>query len=398
MTVASKDMTAEQMLSSAYHVHHQSTERAEALSEAAARVQENERVIQEGVGEWSNSALDDLKSCVELLSGGRDTVLIDDRGRPSVMVFVPAMLQSELDPSLPAEPHPVFYAGGKRLRGIYVSKFENIIADGRAYSLPMRNPAIAMSYDEAVAACQNKGPGWGLQPYGLWAALALQAYHNQTLPHGNNDHGADYFHPEEHGVLADQNSVLTGTGPVTWSHDRTLAGVWGMNGNRNEWTSGMRMMDCELQLIPGCDGMLLPEEESMWRAILPDGTLVAPGTPNTLKYGVGIGMVALTSDTPELTGIHAHCPFCDVLPPDGVPVPSIAKAYALFPTDPIGAYGGWRRMEHKPGDIRPVAGGAYGANKHAGVHMICFTHIRGTHYHLAGFRSAYADSSCEVNE
>lgn len=388
-TIHPNELTTEQVLQSSYHVHQQHTAQAEALCEATAKLQENEHVMQEGVGEWSSSALDDLKSCVELLSGGRDTVLIDDRGRPSIMVYIPAMLQSELDPSLPEELHPVFYSGGKPLQGIYLSKYENIVADGRAYSLPMRNPSLAIHYDDAVAACQSKGAGWGMQPYGLWAALALQAYRNGTLPHGNNHHGIDFFHPEEKGVMADADSVLTGTGPATWSHDHTLAGVWGLNGNRNEWSSGMRMLDCELQIIPGCDGMLLPEREEMWRAILPSGRLVAPGTPNTLKYCVSIGMIGLTSDTPALSGVHAHCPFDDVMPQEGLQIPAIVKAYALFPCDPLGNYGGWRRMDHKAGDIRPITGGAHGANKHAGMHMICFTHTRDTHYRLAGFRCAY---------
>ena len=44
--------------------------------------------------------------------------------------------------------------------------------------------------------------------------------------------------------------VATGTGPLTWSHNRQVDGIWDLNGNVWEWTAGIRLVKGELQMIP----------------------------------------------------------------------------------------------------------------------------------------------------
>jgi formylglycine-generating enzyme required for sulfatase activity len=120
----------------------------------------------------------------------------------------------------------------------------------------------------------------------LWAAIALQCKKNGFQPHGNNNYGSDAGASYEKGVAATKESdgrtarTRTGSGPVTWSHDNTIAGICDMNGLVWEW-SDMRLVNGEIQIIPNSDSMLastsLASTSAAWKAIKPDGTLVAAG-------------------------------------------------------------------------------------------------------------------------
>src|SRR5512137_556938 len=68
----------------------------------------------------------DFKSAVERLSGGTNTVLLDDVGMPSVMVRIGRMASSDLLAAASDEVHPAFVAGGTVLDYIYISKYQNI--------------------------------------------------------------------------------------------------------------------------------------------------------------------------------------------------------------------------------------------------------------------------------
>ena len=102
------------------------------------------------------------KFALEAASGGKNSLLFDDLGYPSVMVRIPMFLWSDVLEGAPAEPCSAFVVGGKVLDSIWISKYENVIEYGRAYSLPGRDPAHTLSIDEARAACAAKGPGWHL--------------------------------------------------------------------------------------------------------------------------------------------------------------------------------------------------------------------------------------------
>ena len=60
---------------------------------------------------------------LEAASGGKNTLLFDDLGRPSVMVRIPMFLWSDVLEGAPKEPCSAFVAGGKVLDCIYISKY-----------------------------------------------------------------------------------------------------------------------------------------------------------------------------------------------------------------------------------------------------------------------------------
>ena len=58
---------------------------------------------------------------------------------------------------------------------------------------------------------------------------------------GNTNYGANAENPDEKGVNYDRGRTLTGLDPLTWSHDGTAGGVFGLCGNFYEWVTGLRL-------------------------------------------------------------------------------------------------------------------------------------------------------------
>ena len=143
---------------------------------------------------------DDFKLAIEAMSGGKNTVLFDDMEMPSVMVPFPKMNISEIMDGGSQNIHPGFKVGGVDKDKIYVGKYQSIVLNERAYSLPMRDPKTYTTFDQALTYCRNKGNGWSLVPYSLWSAIALWCRKNGTMPRGNNNYGKDVSYPHEKGI------------------------------------------------------------------------------------------------------------------------------------------------------------------------------------------------------
>lgn len=152
-----------------------------------------------------------------------NVVIFDDRGIPSIMCRFVRPKDTEEVPA-------VFKIGDKVADAIYISKYPNIVIDGRAYSMPMADPTVNITFDEAVQACRCKGLGWHLMTAVEYEYLLNQSREKGTMPHGNTDWGKDYYHNEEQGKVSNLGRTYTGTGPVTWNHDHTPYGVSDLNG------------------------------------------------------------------------------------------------------------------------------------------------------------------------
>jgi hypothetical protein len=255
---------------------------------------------------------DDARLALEAATGGRNTLLTDDLGLPSVMVRIPRFRWCDVLDGGEDAPCSAFVVGGEVKDCIYISKYLNIIEYDRAYSLPARTPANYLTIDEARAACAKKGAGWHLLTNAEWMAIAHWSRKNGTLPRGNNEFGHDILHAHEAGVRAPgafmiepekTELTLTGTGPVAWTHDGTSAGICDLHGNMWDHTAGLRVKDGELQIIADNDSALNVDESPdspLWRAIGTDGRLVEPGSPGTYKYD---GVQAGNDDNTSIAGI-----------------------------------------------------------------------------------------------
>lgn len=343
---------------------------------------------------------DDLKLSIEALSGGKNTVLFDDLGMPSVMVPFPKLKMSDLIAGGSENIHPAFSVDGVEKSVIYVSKYQNIVLNERGYSLPMRDPRASLNFDQAVAYCRNKGKGWSLTPYSLWSAIALWCRKNGTMPRGNNNYGADHAYGHEKGVPTYYESgkiarCATGSGPNTWNHNWMPDGIADLNGNVWEWCAGMRLMNGEIQIIPYANCMAadasMGASSTLWKAIAADGTLVEPGTAGTLKYNYVSGHIQLTSGdiTPE--DAWRGDTYQNMTLDSALTVPEIAKALLIYPDELGGDYGGDGHYMNNSGERLPICGGSWSDTSYAGVFGVCLGDPRSDSYTIIGFRSAYCE-------
>ena len=93
---------------------------------------------------------DDFDIAVKTLTAGSNMVVLDDLGLPSVMVALPRLNSQTLGDDMTVRTHPAWICGEKEQDTVYISKFQNIIRNHRAYSLPMQAPAVSVSFDEAL--------------------------------------------------------------------------------------------------------------------------------------------------------------------------------------------------------------------------------------------------------
>jgi hypothetical protein len=346
---------------------------------------------------------DDFKLSVEALSGGKNTVKLDDIGMPSVMVVLPKMLTSELYTGATANVHPAFVLNSVEKAKVAISKYQNVVINNRAYSLPMQDPKTSITFDAALAACRQKGDLWGLTPFSLWGAIALGSKKNKTMPRGNNNYGADIDYPHERGIETYFDSgagktgrTATGSGPATWNHNWLPDGIADLNGNVWEWCAGMRLEMGEIQIIPYADCMLstsdMSDGSSHWKAILQDGSLVAPGTAGTLKLDyVASKWTLCTAITSQVDSSRSSL-FKDMALAAGVTCPQILKELALFPdgTDGSETYGNDNFYANNGAAGRfPARGGGWNGTSGAGVFHSNLNAPRSYSSNHIGFRSAF---------
>ena len=284
----------------------------------------------------------DVKLSLEMMSGGRNTVLfdnvLDQSGLPSVMVKVPKMKLSDLFGAafvtalgIADDYHPAFkLASGDIIPYICYSKYLNVIdpVSGKAYSHPNKTPAVVVNHDDAMTACTVKGTGWHLMTNAEWALIQLLSVYQcmpmtsfigsnpfegpqacGIIPRGNNDYGRQkiytgsgsygYSYLGEKAIEATNDGgappityiTKTGTGPVSWNHDNTPWGISDLVGNVAEWVGGLRHYNREIQVlrwnesaIRGVAGHALASAH--WYSIdADDGAYVATGHADAIKLG-----------------------------------------------------------------------------------------------------------------
>lgn len=229
------------------------------------------------------------------------------------------------------------------------------------------------------------------------------------MPRGNNNWGKDISYPHERGVPTSYESsgheshpneparCATGSGPDTWNHNWLPDGIADLNGNVWEWCAGMRLNGAEIQVIPYANCMMadisMAAGSSEWKAIKADGTLVAPGSADTLKWDwvsskiqLTKGAITYTTDT----GVGGQ--YKDMTLASGLSAaPELAKALLLYPDEPGGDYGGDYHWFNPVGERVPLCGGSWSGASNAGVFDVNLHNPRSYSYSNVGFRSAFCE-------
>ena len=245
-----------------------------------------------------------VKLALKATCPGND-ILLDDKGLPSVMVRIPKFKISDVIDGGSDSTHPAFLVNGIEVPEIYISKYQNVVHNGRAYSLPGEDPANNMTWDTARGYCEAKGPGWHMMTKAEYAAIALWCKKNGFLPYGNNSYGKDSREALAVAIPAAFNTdvppkttrVLTGTGPVTWSHNKSIDGIWDLNGNVSEWTGGIRTVYGELQLLVNNNAAdsnnPQTADAATWKAIdATTGAFIDPNGSGTTANSIKVDSVA----------------------------------------------------------------------------------------------------------
>ena len=233
----------------------------------------------------------DLAS-LALKSAYPDNELIyDDVGEPSVMVRLHARTLRELGMGDSTAVHPAFIIDGQEVDDIYVGKYLSTIHNNRAYSLPDRDPAASINFDNAAKMCSNKGKGWHILTRMERGFLVRLMQLKGFFPDGNilYGKGADGIYRARPSFSGDDGKIYrtaTGTGLEAYSHNNSLAGVADLRGDTWEWDGGIRLLNGEVQILPNNDGANNTHPQSanslQWKAIsCADGSMIAPDGKGT---------------------------------------------------------------------------------------------------------------------
>ncbi len=361
----------------------------------------------------------DLEVAVQLLGGDTNKVIYDDLGMPSIMVRFDKGNISDVISGGSENTHMAFSVDGVEKPRFWVSKYQNTVITGpdglvRAYSLPLQDPKVYTNFDQAQGYCNNKGAGWHLMTNAEWAWIALQCRINGFMPRGNNYFGKDHARQDEKGIPTyeyDSNGthyigrVATGSGPKSWAHNNDASGVWDLNGNVYEWVGGYRTVDGEIQIIPYNNAANKNNPQTaastLWKAIMPDGSLVDPGTAGTLKwdYATDPGTVN-AAKVFQLNTVLTHQQtvaepyggrtFQSIPTADGVNVPEVLKALALFPADSKDHGSDYFYMRNL-GERLACRGGSWDAGSSRGVFYLYGGNGRSGSNGNIGFRSAFIE-------
>jgi len=362
----------------------------------------------------------DLSARMLDMSEGKNDVKFDANNRPSIMVHFHADQKARIDflsnsgalfnTASSGLLHPAFYpaVSPSKVRGFWLGKYTGVRVETTNFpnSLKGLDPANSLSFDWATQACADMGTDYHLMTNAEWAYVGLLAMRMGFQCRGNDYYGKSY-QAEEYGTASLKDSAttgrtLTGSGPLAWRHDGSPFGVSDMRGPVRMWVGGYRTNEGEIQVIPNnaaADTAIDQGASSTaWKAIMPDGSLVAPGTEGTLKWDYlttppSSGTASFELATSLLYQQTVEDPygvlgFSALAARAGVTVPDLLKHLMIMPCTT--APGGTNYMRNN-GERLSSVGGFWGYTSSAGFGFRYGGNFRSNTNYSIGLRSGFLD-------
>ena len=292
-------------------------------------------------------------------------IVMDSAGLPNYMT----MFYMEPGTYEPEDVPELFKIRNKIVPAVLVSQFTNTMIKGVPASLPYQQPKHTISYDEAAAACGRKGKG-------LHEAEEL----GHTIG-GNTNYGSNSKNEQESGVRYDSaGRTLTGCDPLTWSHDGTADGVFGLCGNFWEWVTGLRLHKGVVEYTPNNDAAVEGYTEK------PDWTVAEVNGRPLKLYGNSAGDVVM-SVAEEIEENWEGCHMADLQLEELDEVPEIAYKLGIVPHDWKHETAGlWADSELE--EAVPIRGSCFHGASDGGAGALYVNHARSFVLSDVSFRSA----------
>jgi len=325
---------------------------------------------------------DSLRAQVEAATGGHITVLYDDQGYPSFMRVIPKFRYEDLglDSVLGTGVASAFMVGGQEKSEIFIGQYQADLYNGRAVSLPGKDPRTSIDYDAAKAACEDKGPGWHLMSMHEWAAIALWCKVNGFIPRGNTDWGRAHDAPHETAVRPDGGTpgvssgtgrTATGGGPASWRHDGRAEGIADLVGNVWEWQDQFKIVDGEIYCTTDND---FTAGEANWQS-----------AGHFLNNVSGTITLDNSQGTPTDAGISND--WNSTAKATGYTESELMKRLMISPQTETEAQG--RLYVNSSGERLPYRGGNWYYGSTAGLGALILNSPRSYSYTSFGFRPAF---------
>ena len=330
-----------------------------ALTERVKQVGDAGIVSLDEMAEWTGK--------MQILSGGKNSIkwVCDGAAKywPSIEVWRPAHHAGYYLAGAGNDFHPAFKAGTKMYPGFWASKYAGpyigsnsktillSLAGFDGMTTILTGAETLTSYDTALTYGKAGGNGSHCITNAEWMEIAMGCLKEGFQPKGPNSYGKDSTDPdtaEYYGVPAMWSSnrmcrMLNGFGPLSWFHDGSPWGIWGMNGNFYNVAAGLRQKAGEIQVIANNDAALDATDQSdatgAWKAILQDGSLVDPGTADTLKYD-GTSPIQICTDITTRTTASLYNTFGTTVAAAGITIPNIMKLLGIAPAGSAAELGG----------------------------------------------------------
>ena len=250
-------------------------------------------------------------------------IVMDSAGLPNYMT----MFYMEPGTYEPEDVPELFKIRNKIIPAVLVSQFTNTMIKGVPASLPYQQPKHTISYDEAAAACGRKGKGWHLMTNTEFVYLLHEAEELGHTIGGNTNYGCNADNPQEKSVVYDRGRTLTGCDPLTWSHDGTAGGVFGICGNFWEFVTGLRLHKGVVEYTKDNDAAVEGYKDEA-----PDWTVAEVNGKPLKLYGSSDGGVVM-STAEKIEKDWDGCHIAELQLEELEDVPEIAYKLGIVPHD-----------------------------------------------------------------